>query len=262
MLTGLVLVNMSWRVWSLKCRSSSSGGRPPAELVEDIDHVRLCFGTFPGRLSWPFIPPPALLPLSKVLHPALDLSDLLLELVDRLLNMRDIVRELALRTMVTEELHLGVADLGREIGRRLRRIHRQRMSLGAEPHGNAFDAFGMTLKSVERKLNRTATLTSTAPLIPGVQTTENPSKEDDSSSIRVLLSSPSAGCPASTYSTACSFPLFDGPRSCHALPSTGSSKLRASDAAARPRKIRAQRSGIGCRARWVTSEWMSMMDRE
>ena len=62
------------------------------------------------------------------------------------------------------------------------------------------------LKSVERKLNRTAMLTSGAPLTPGVQVTEKPSKEDVSSSMRVLLSSPSAGWPASTNSTAWSLP--------------------------------------------------------
>ena len=68
-------------------------------------------------------------PLPKVLQPGFRLGDLLAKLVDGLLHVRHVVRELPLGAMIPEQLDLAEADL-RCLKRRRRWQGRDRLGLG------------------------------------------------------------------------------------------------------------------------------------
>lgn len=86
----------------------------------------------------------AAFPLAKILHARLGLGNLLLQLVDALAHMSNVVGELALRAVVSEELDHAVADFGVGAIWASWQTIADHFRLRGEADGDALDTLGVT----------------------------------------------------------------------------------------------------------------------
>lgn len=117
------------------CRAGRGHGPCPLVLLNLSGALRILRLCLRRRAS---------LSLAKILHTALGLRYLLLEFVDGLLNMRDVVGQLAFRAVITEELDLAVGNLAAGLWCWRIAISRQWDGLCAQSDGNSLDSLGVT----------------------------------------------------------------------------------------------------------------------
>jgi hypothetical protein len=84
------------------------------------------------------------LAFAEILHAALHLGYLLLKFIDAFLDMGNVVGQLSLRSVITEQFGLAKAYFDRPVARwGLRRVNRVRTGLGTQPDRDPLDSLRM-----------------------------------------------------------------------------------------------------------------------